>query len=153
MEILQRRLTPDELAEVCAWHYEGPYAIYDIPADADFGDPGFAEGYYPILEGDKVIGICALGAEARVPGQDREADTVDLGFAFDPHLLSAGYGTQAINLAVDELWIWGGARWVRTSVLSWNDRAMKLCLRAGFSPVREFTTPDGLLFTELVRQL
>ena len=145
--LVVRAFTVDEARAVVAWAYEPPFDLYDLS-----GDDAVAllihrdergHGYYPVLDGDVVVGSVCFGAEARVRGQVEQAGTCDLGAGIDPSRLSEGVATAvlptAVRFAVERF----GAVRVRTAVATFNDRSLRLCTSAGFRRVREFDGPAG----------
>jgi ribosomal-protein-alanine N-acetyltransferase len=156
-----RLLTADEARAVASWTYEPPFDTYDVAGERS-ADETVAlltardergNGYYPVLEGNRVVGFFCFGAEARVRGQVEEAGTCDLGAGLDPSRVSQGLMTtvlpQAVRFAVERF----GARRVRAAVAAFNERSLRLCASAGFRPVREFAGPDDRPLVELVLDL
>jgi RimJ/RimL family protein N-acetyltransferase len=154
VELADRVLTPEEARAVVAWSYDPPFDMYDLSGDEAVAlltarDDG-GEGYYPVLDGDQVVGFVCFGAEARVRGQQEEAGTCDLGAGLDPGRLSQGVATGLLPVAVRFAHDRFGATRVRAAVAAFNERSLRLCTSAGFRRVREFEGPESRRFVELV---
>jgi ribosomal-protein-alanine N-acetyltransferase len=152
-QIADRPFTVEEARAVVAWAYEPPFDLYDLTGDdavaliLDRDERG--HGYYPVVQGEHVVGFVCFGAEARVTGQEERPGTCDIGAGLDPARLGEGIGTAllpaAVRFAVDRF----GATRVRAAVAAFNDRSLRLCTSAGFGRVREFDGPGGRPFVEL----
>jgi ribosomal-protein-alanine N-acetyltransferase len=153
--LMIRPFRASEADDVAGWTYEPPFDIYN-------GDPGHPEeylaidergfGYYAIVSApdDELVGFCCFGPEATVPGQGIEVGTVDLGCGLRPDVLSQGIATRVLPAIMDFAHEQFAPRKFRTAVASFNERATRLCLSAGFEVVRRFPGP-GREFQELTR--
>lgn len=155
-EFLIRPLRPEEAAGVAAWAYEPPHDIYDgdpeRPGDLlAIDDDGY--GYYAIVsaDDDEVVGFCCFGSEARVRGQAPEPGTLDVGGGVRPDRVSRRLATRAFPLILQFGHDAFRPRRFRTAVASFNERSLRLCIRAGFQEVRRFDGP-AREFVELVRE-
>ena len=150
---MARPLTPGEARPIASWAYEPPFDLYDLVADDAVDlltardDAG--SGYYPLQDGDAVIGFVCFGAEARVRGQQEEPGTCDVGMGLAPTSVSQGLGTGLLpvvrRFAVEKF----APRRLRAAVAAFNERSLRLCTSAGFGPVREFDGPGNRPFVEL----
>jgi [ribosomal protein S18]-alanine N-acetyltransferase len=152
-ELADRSFTVGEARAVVAWAYEPPFDVYDLSGDDAvallLSRDERGHGYYPVVDGNAVVGFVCFGAEARVRGQEEQAGTCDVGAGLDPARLGEGIGSSllpaAVRFAVDRF----GATRVRAAVAAFNDRSLRLCTAAGFRPVRDFEGPEGRPFVEL----
>ena len=153
-----RLLTEAEARGIASWAYEPPFDVYDLTGYGGAvrlltarGADG--SGYYPLQQGADVVGFACFGPEGRVPGQEPEAGTLDVGLGLDPAPVGQGLGTallpELVRFAVERF----GARRLRAAVAAFNERSLRLCATAGFRAVREFTGPGGRRFVELVIDL
>ena len=157
VELLDRPLTPDEGRAIASWAYEPPFDLYNLVADEAVDllttrdDAG--SGYYPVQDGDAVVGFVCFGPEARVRGQHEEPGTCDVGVGLAPTSLGQGLGTGllpvVLRFAVEKF----APRRLRAAVASFNERSLRLCTSAGFQAVREFDGPGNRRFVELVLDL
>jgi ribosomal-protein-alanine N-acetyltransferase len=157
IELQDRPLTPAEARGIASWAYEPPFDLYDLVADGAVdlltARDGAGSGYYPLQDGDAVVGFVCFGAEARVSGQREEPGTCDVGMGLAPTSLSQGVGTGllpvALLFAVEKF----APRRVRAAVAAFNERSLRLCTSAGFRTVREFEGPGNRRFVELALDL
>ncbi|MDP9461965.1 MAG: hypothetical protein M3Q22_17480 [Actinomycetota bacterium] len=88
LTLLTRPFLKDEARAAASWSYPAPFDVYNV-------DPGNwhlflrrtpdGEGYYPAVDEDgAVVAFCVFGAEARVRGQEPQAETLDLGVGVRP---------------------------------------------------------------------
>lgn len=147
-----RDITPDDAREFCTWEYAEPYSLYSTtPDDVDgFLDPG--NDYHVVTEDDgSVVGYCCFGVDARVPGGAYPDDAIDLGTGMRPELTGQGRGSAFIGAVIAE----AERRWPgvpqRTTVAAFNERAMRMVFRAGFTESEIFRSPQGREFVVLVR--
>jgi [ribosomal protein S18]-alanine N-acetyltransferase len=125
-----RALTDADVRDITAWRYEGRYAAYDVSGGVS---PGL--GYFAVEHGGRLVGYCCFGAEARVPGVEEEAGTLDVGYGMRPELTGRGLGRAFVG----SILAFGVSRFrplrVRMLVLRWNARSRRTAERQGFSVV------------------
>jgi ribosomal-protein-alanine N-acetyltransferase len=137
--------------EVAAWRYEAPYDRYD---GEEGGVAGLLDGnHVAVLDDGEFVGYVGTGPECRVPGGPDAGGCTDVGIGIRPDRLSERLGTRIGELAMQML-ATGGHDALRVSVLSSNERSLRLALRLGFHETGMFTsTVDGSTFTVLEREL
>jgi len=144
--------------QILAWRYEPPYDTYNANADKaeEFVqvllDP--ANAYQAITdECDELVGYCCFGADARVPGGDYDADTLDVGLGMRPDLTGQGRGSDFFTAIVDFAQRAFAPQVLRVTVAAFNQRAIRVYEKAGFERTREFQrSGDGMEFVILVRK-
>jgi ribosomal-protein-alanine N-acetyltransferase len=96
--VLVRSLDRDDAAAVASWRYPPPFDLYDSTSADDLSGPdGGGHGYYALTTaGGELVGFCCLGPAGRVPGQDDEQGTLDLGLGIRPDLVSQGLASRAL---------------------------------------------------------
>lgn len=134
-----RDLTPADLDDIATWRYEEAWSVYD--ADGRL-DPDL--GYWAVVEdgasGERLVGFCCLGEDARVPGLAEVPGVLDVGVGMRPDLVGQGRGPEFAATVLD-LAAARGARRLRAVVQDWNTRSLRLVGRLGF--VRTATHPVG----------
>jgi [ribosomal protein S18]-alanine N-acetyltransferase len=125
----------NEIAEEIAfdWKYEGKYSFYDMTADEEdleeFLQPD-RKGYYIVERQDEVIGYFCF--------QCTDTGTVDIGLGMKPQLTGNGQGLafllQGMEFAAAEY----QAVHFTLSVAAFNERAIKVYERAGFTTIETF---------------
>ena len=138
-----------------AWHYDGPYALYDIGPSKEalqaFLDPQNA--YHAIDDGaGGLVAYACFGPDARVRGGDYEADALDVGLGLRPDLTGHGHGLALVEAILDFARGAFAPTAFRLTVAAFNQRALCVYERAGFQAVQTFAhTGNGKLFVVLVR--
>jgi RimJ/RimL family protein N-acetyltransferase len=117
--------------EVESWHYEPPYDFYDLASDpsdtAEMRDPVRRERYRAVVGGD--------GRLEAFWCFKQDADTVEVGLGLRPDLTGRGLGESILqsqlSYACEQ---WQPDRF-RLFVAAWNERAIRLYERLGFTEV------------------
>ena len=138
--------------EITTWRYAAPYERYD-GRDGDV--VGLLDGnHVAILEDGSLVGYFGTGPECGVPGgPPAGGDATDVGIGIRPDRTGQRLGSRAGELALQALAVGGHAR-LRVSVLSTNERSLRLAVRLGFHETGTFeSTVDGATFTVLEREL
>jgi [ribosomal protein S18]-alanine N-acetyltransferase len=138
--------------EVATWHYDPPYDFYDLASDphdeAEMRDPAHAAQYRAVLEDDDE----RLDAFWYFKSQ---GDIVEVGIGLRPDLTGRGLGESFLRAQLDyATGQWYPARF-RLFVAAWNERAIRLYGRFGFSEVgretRHFELVGDHEFVEMER--
>lgn len=127
------------------WQYEGPYAVYtvgdeggDITEEVDRRSPYFA------VHGDgELVGFFAFGTSAEVSQQDEPAlfgpeRSLTIGLGLRPDLTGRGLGASFVAAGLEFARQQFAPASFRLYVLSWNERAIRVYERAGFTRTRVF---------------
>lgn len=126
---------------IVQWCYDGGYSFYDHEGE----DPtSYMDGthYVCIDEYGSLIGYFCFGADARIPTVEKNVydnDFVDIGLGLKPDLCGKGFGFLFIKLGLTFAQKYLGYQKFRLSVAAFNERAVKVYLRAGFCIDREVT--------------
>jgi ribosomal-protein-alanine N-acetyltransferase len=123
-----RPLTEAQGRGIATWRYPDQYSTYNMGEVVTAAD-----GYWAIVgEGEKLVGYCCFGQEARVPGVDEEHGTLDIGYGMRPDCVGKGLGrvfvTAIVEFAIDEF----SPQQLRLLILSWNQRSRKVAEALGF---------------------
>ena len=151
MNLDVRPMSQREALVVAAWHYQPPYSFYDWTADADdlaelLGKETREGKYFSAFRADEeLVGWFAFS---------RDGDWVDLGLGLRPDLTGRGLGLAYLQAGL----VFAERRFkpsrFRLSVATFNERAVRVYERAGFTPLRTFdhATNGGVhQFLEMVR--
>jgi RimJ/RimL family protein N-acetyltransferase len=144
-------MTPEWADDVALWRYEAPFEVYN----GDDASPlALLDGnHLAILDDGAFVGYVGIGPECRVPGGPDDDGAVDIGIGIRPDRLSERLGTRAGELLLETMRV-GGVRRLRVSVLSSNERSIRLALRLGFLQASTFEDArDGRTFVVLEREL
>jgi [ribosomal protein S18]-alanine N-acetyltransferase len=141
-----RDLTLVDTLNMAGWRYPGRESTYDI---AEVVTP--KEGFHAIEHEGQLIGYCCFGAEARVPGVDEQAGTLDIGYGMRPDLVGRGLGRTFVGailaFAVDTF----APTRLRLLILDWNERSRRVAEALGFEREGSATNDNGT-FLILVRR-
>lgn len=122
--------------EVATWHYDPPYDFYDLASDphdeAEMRDPAHAAHYRAVLpEGGDLLDAFWYF--------DPQGDAVEVGIGVRPDLTGRGLGESFLRAQLD----YATGEWrpatFRLFVAAWNERAIRLYERLGFTEVSRET--------------
>jgi RimJ/RimL family protein N-acetyltransferase len=129
------------------WRYDGPYAAYNAENDAgDVSEELDRRSPYVAArdETDSLVGFFSFGTSAEVSehaepalyGPDR---SIAVGLGLRPDLTGRGLGLSFVEAGLAFAREHYAPASFRLYVLSWNERAIRVYERAGFTQVRVFT--------------
>jgi RimJ/RimL family protein N-acetyltransferase len=130
----------DALA-LMSWRYPSPYSAYDLDSqEAPVLDELLRpeNRYHAMVRGDEIIGFFCLGPDARIPGWNYDGSALDLGMGLRPDWTGHGEGYGCLTAVIAFVEKECPGMLLRATVLAWNQRALRLCQRAGFRPVAAF---------------
>jgi len=140
-DITFRPFTEQDALSVASWRYPEPYAAYDLDPWA----PGVLAAmlrpenqYHAILCHGELAGFFCLGEDACVPGWTYDSRALDFGMGLRPDLTGEGNGLRYLAAVLAHLRSRHPGAAVRATVASWNQRALRLCRRAGFRETGRF---------------
>ena len=124
-------LTEEDKREICEWHYEGQYELYNLPSFAEmkerkigFLHPVRAENFLGFWEDRILIGYVNLREEEK---------EVFVGIGVRPEFCGLGFGSQIlmeVSLIAKEKY---PEKPLYLEVRCWNKRAVRCYEKAGFS--------------------
>ncbi|MDK8194775.1 GNAT family protein [Paenibacillus sp. UMB7766-LJ446] len=137
----------EEHAElICDWQYDPPYNIYSwLPweqmkaLEVEFGDPQLRKEQYAVVLGEDHQ-IWGFAQYFPLEGVTR------IGLGMHPERCGHGQGTAFVSAIVKEALRRNPANEIDLEVLTWNERAIRVYLKAGFvtQDTYERQTPSGL---------
>uniref|UniRef100_UPI003B3AEC4A GNAT family N-acetyltransferase n=1 Tax=Nakamurella sp. TaxID=1869182 RepID=UPI003B3AEC4A len=123
-----RQLTIEDGLTVAAWSSPGAWHIQDA-----LQAPEPDEGYWAVVDArDELLGLCCLGAAARVPGQPEDDWVLDVAIGIRPQLAGRGWGADLGRAAVAYARSVTLDRRVRTAVPEWNVAGQRTAEQCGF---------------------
>lgn len=138
-EMTIRPLSADHAAQLCGWSYEPPYQLYNWPRWEDmikdgieFGDPFLREQQYAAVvdQAEELVGFAQFFPLV---------GTIRLGMGLRPDLCGQGLGSRLARLLAEEALRRRPDDEVDLEVLSWNVRAVRAYVRAGFRLTDTYT--------------
>ncbi len=126
-------MTETQADAIVAWHYEGPYAFYDMAQD-----PDDARAFLDSETWGKTM-FAVVDARGELVGffsdeQDGATVTIELGLR--PDLTGQGLGFAFIQAGLDFARQTFVPQHFRLSVALFNRRAIRVYEQAGFQPVK-----------------
>ena len=138
-----RPFTEQDALTVASWRYPEPYAAYNLdPWNRDVLAALLCpkNQYHAILREGEVIGFWCLGEDGRVPGWNYDDSALDLGMGLRPDLTGQSQGSSFLAGVISFVLQQHPAAALRATVVSWNQRALRLCLSAGFREMARFNS-------------
>jgi ribosomal-protein-alanine N-acetyltransferase len=130
------QLTQEDAEAIAEWHYPEPYSFYDWTADPgdlrELLDPALrGEAYWAVRdEANELVGYFSF--------KPKDEQTVEIGLGLRPDLTGRGLGGSFLAAGLEfALTRFEPARFV-LSVATFNERAIKVYERAGFSRERTY---------------
>ena len=134
-------------AAISLWRYEGEYAFYNMkePFRAEHPDQPVDENKFVWLSADgEVLGHVSYGPDGQIPteeGYSYSDSYLDVGLGLRPELCGQGLGTEYVAKCLRFARERYGRSRFRLSVAAFNQRAVKVYQKAGFSIRQEVTNP------------
>jgi len=130
-------LTEAEAHKIINWHYPAPYDFYDLgEADpkvvlGELFNPNSPHFSITTDDGD-VLGFCAVGPEAQVPGGDYSESALDIGIGLRPEATGQGLGKLVLTeFLAYVLAVYHPSRF-RATIAAFNLRSQRTFLGLGF---------------------
>lgn len=157
-------ITEADVQAIQSWHYEGPYAVYDLSADPeddpsemlDRRSPYFAvRDEQGTLVGYFGFGTCAQPWNHDEPRLYNDEGILDVGLGMRPDLTGKGMGLAFVNAGLAFAKEQFTPETFRLYVLTFNERAIAVYEHGGFERVRTFVQENmhgRLEFLEMKRK-
>lgn len=134
-------MTEDIARTIASWRYEPPYTFYNpAPESLDEVLAEMLDGsFYAVLdEGGELTGFVAFGATAQIPGGHTYGayrdEALDIGLGMRPDLTGRGLGRAFLAACITFAQERYSPPMLRLSVATFNQRAITVYERAGFTP-------------------
>ncbi len=127
-----RPLNDADAHAIVGWHYEPPYDFYDLTADPDdlrefLDEERWGTTLFAAYTDEDLVGWVSV------------EDACEIGLALRPDLTGRSFGEAFVRAAVAFATERSGAQTVILSVAEFNERAIAVYRRVGFSEIRRFT--------------
>ena len=149
-------ISPLQAQLATAWQYEPPYDFYNIPEGRrKFALRGYLNPNYhynSILDTNgEWIGICTLGADARVAGGDYSQTAIDIGLGLCPEKTGRGLGCEVVAAIMAFAAPQDNHPIFRATIASFNRRSQRVFEKNGFHQTQKFISPTGICFQVWVK--
>ena len=149
INLICREMDEPAARAIANWRYDGKYQMYTVKEEEieatiqAYCQP--KNHYFSVStdSADMVLGYFCFGQEARVPGGDYQVNALDVGMGIHPNYLSRGLGKCVLRIALEYARCMFKPRRFRATVAAFNERALRLCLGAGFQKRSSFLDPGG----------
>lgn len=135
MRFTIRPLRWEEARLISSWHYDGPYAIYDM----NMAVPMLTQALFRLF--GRSLYFAALDETGSLVGffsLTSRGGTVELGLALRPDLTSKGLGLAFVQAGLDYARQAYAPKTFYLNVALFNERARRVYERAGFRPQGTF---------------
>ncbi len=133
-----RSLTAADAEAIATWRYAGRDSTYDVIEPVTD-----QQGIWAVDHGSELVGYCCFGAEARVPGVEEEAGTLDVGYGLRPDLVGRGLGRGFVTAILEFAAAEFSPGRMRVLILSWNERSRKVAAACGFESAGVVASTEG----------
>ncbi|MCL2362617.1 MAG: GNAT family N-acetyltransferase [Defluviitaleaceae bacterium] len=134
-------MTKEYARLISLWKYEGKYSFYN---QSEGNIEGYMDGthFSYTNEDGKLIGYFCFGKEARIPTVEEDIyddDFLDIGLGLRPDMCGRQIGLAFFNDGLDYAQRVFNTKKFRLSVAVFNERAIKVYIKAGFCVTQEVT--------------
>ncbi|WHY21884.1 GNAT family N-acetyltransferase [Paenibacillus sp. G2S3] len=141
MKLYMEKLNADVATDILSWRYEQPYDFYNNEQTPEAISEMLAESYFSVFDDNKeLVGFFCVGNSAQVPNElyTYSQDFIDVGLGMKPELTGQGNGTLFFTAVLSQIDTMFGKSSKRLTVAKFNDRAIRLYEKLGFSRKAEF---------------
>lgn len=129
-KLVYRNLTDEDKRQICAWKYDGEYAIYNLPVYEEmqvrqigFMNPKKEKNFYAFWDENILVGFVNIL---------EEKTEVFIGIGVNPDLCGKHYGQKILMIAYEISKRLYPNKPLYLEVRAWNMRALKCYEKAGF---------------------
>ena len=148
-DLIGREMDEPAARAIANWRYDGEYQMYTVKEEEieatiqAYCQP--KNHYFSVSTEDTemVLGYFCFGEEAKVPGGDYQVNALDVGMGIHPNYLSRGLGKCVLKIALEYARCLLRPSRFRATVAAFNERALRLCLGAGFKKRSSFLNPES----------
>jgi [ribosomal protein S18]-alanine N-acetyltransferase len=136
-------------ADILGWKYEEPYDFYNNELTEEALRELLNGSYHAVVsEENQLIGFYCTGRSAQVPAGDQfhayhNGDYVDIGLGMRPELTGKRLGFAFCSFIIHTIQSFQGNKPLRLTVAKFNQRAIHLYKKHGFTRQKEFVTDSG----------
>ena len=148
MQFTFELINETDVQAIQSWHYNEPYAVYDLSADPEDNPSEMLERRSPHFavhnEQGMLVGFFGFGTCAQPWGHDEprlysDEGILDVGLGMRPDLTGKRMGLAFVSAGLDFAKEQFAPEFFRLYVLTFNERAIRVYERADFEPVRIFS--------------
>ncbi|HWL22492.1 MAG TPA: GNAT family N-acetyltransferase [Ureibacillus sp.] len=141
-ELIVKEMNRSLAEEILTWKYEPPYDLYNNELNEEGIQEILTSGYKAVVNSlDELIGFYCVGNSAQVPVGHQfgvySESFPDIGIGMMPNLTGKGNGSKFFTFILKQIQMEHGLP-LRLTVAKFNDRAIRLYEKFGFTKVAEF---------------
>ncbi|CAH1059556.1 hypothetical protein PAECIP111894_05768 [Paenibacillus pseudetheri] len=141
MKLYMEKLNADVARDILSWRYEQPYDFYNNEQTPEAISEMLADSYFSVFDDNKeLVGFFCTGSSAQVPNESYTYSQgfIDIGLGMRPEFTGQGNGTLFFTAVLSQIDTMVGKSSKRLTVAKFNDRAIQLYEKLGFSREAEF---------------
>ncbi|WP_340008958.1 GNAT family N-acetyltransferase [Paenibacillus sp. FSL K6-0276] len=141
MELHIDKTSTDAATDILNWRYDPPYDFYNNEQSSEAISEMLAESYFSVFDENKeLVGFFCAGSSAQVPNESYTYSQrfIDIGIGMRPEFTGQGNGTLFFTAVLSQIDTMFEKRSKRLTVAKFNDRAIRLYEKLGFSREAEF---------------
>lgn len=141
MKLYMEKLNADAARDILSWRYEQPYDYYNNEQTPEAISEMLADSYFSVFDDNKeLVGFFCTGSSAQVPNESYTYSQgfIDIGLGMRPEFTGQGNGTLFFTAVLSQFDSMVGISSKRLTVAKFNDRAIQLYEKLGFSREAEF---------------
>jgi [ribosomal protein S18]-alanine N-acetyltransferase len=141
MRLYIEKMNEHVARDVLSWKYDEPYDFYNNEVAPEAIREMLDNQYYAVIDTVRgLVGFFCLGNSAKVPNNFYiySEDFIDIGVGMKPELTGKGYGFPFLSFVLDYMNKTFEGSELRLTVAKFNQRAINLYEKFGFSKEIEF---------------
>lgn len=155
-QLLVKEMNQKFAEEIINWTYEPPYDFYNNELSEESLQELLNNEYRAVVDSENnLVGFYCVGNSAQVPmGRQFGAYSKqypDIGLGMKPNLTGKGKGSQFFSFILDEIQKEHSLP-IRLTVAKFNERAIRLYEKFGFTKEMEFESPSAVFITMMKNQ-
>lgn len=141
MKLYMEKLNADAARDILSWRYDQPFDFYNNEQTLEAISEMLADSYFSVFDDNKeLVGFFCTGSSAQVPNESYTYSQgfIDIGLGMRPEFTGQGNGTQFFTAVLRQIDSMFEKSSKRLTVAKFNDRAIRLYEKMGFSREAEF---------------
>lgn len=151
MEWTMQQMNKETALTILEWRYEKPYDLYNNETTEESLDELLDGSYKAVFEKGRLVGFYCTGIAAQVPKGRGEGlypeGFIDIGIGMAPDLTGQGHGHHFFGYVVSAIKNEHPKQCLRLTVAEFNERAIRLYKKFGFTKTGRFSTDAAVFIT------
>lgn len=151
MELTMQQMDKETALTILEWRYEKPYDLYNNETTEESLDELLDGSYKAVFEKGRLVGFYCAGIAAQVPKGRGEGlypeGFIDIGIGMAPDLTGQGNGHRFFGYVIAAIKNEYSKQCLRLTVAEFNERAIRLYKKFGFTEAGRFSTDAAVFIT------